>query len=127
MQESILSDEQFHDLTKQIVQSLESKSRIIPMNTLKHPKYYLKSPVYVTLEYDADTVTAGFNDIEAFSYGDTESEAIELLCEEIVMIYEDLLAENDMLGPLPREWLAYLKGIIGFRRQVAHPKSATDH
>jgi hypothetical protein len=127
MQESILSDEQFHDLTKQIVQSLELKSRIIPMNTLKHPKYYLKSPVYVTLEYDADTVIAGFNDIEAFSYGDTESEAIERLCDEIVMIYEDLLAENDMLGPLPREWLAYLQGIIGFRRQVAHPKSATDH
>lgn len=115
MQESFLSEKQCLDLTKQIVSTLESKLRIVPLNTLKNPYYRLKSIIYITLKNDGDIVIAAFNDIDAFSYGDTESEAIDELCKEIVMLYEDLTAETESLGPLPRKWLLYLKEIIECR------------
>jgi hypothetical protein len=41
------------------------------------------------LEYDGDQVIACFDDIEAFSYADTEFEAIDMLCQEIVDLYDD--------------------------------------
>ena len=115
MQESILSEKQYRDLTQQIVHSLESKSRIVPLNSLKHPNYYLKTPVFITLEYDEDAVIASFNDIEAFAFGDTESEALDRLCREIVTLCEDLVADSDALGPLPSKWLSCLREIIGCR------------
>ncbi len=113
MQEPILSEAQYVDLTKRIVRSLESRSRIIPLNTLKHPNYGLNHPVHITLEYDEDTIIASFHDIDAFAYADTESEALDQLREQIVMLYEDLAAESEALGPLPRKWLACLQEMIG--------------
>ncbi len=90
MQESILTPEQYRDLTKKILHSVDRLFRIVPLNSLKHPKYHLKAPVYINLEYEEDQVVASFDDIEAFAYAETESEAINQLGEEIVNIYEDL-------------------------------------
>jgi hypothetical protein len=112
MQESILTPKQYRDLTKNILHSVESRFRIIPLNSLKHPKYRLKAPVYINLEYDEDQVIASFDDIEAFAYAETESEAIYQLGEEIVCIYEDLEKDQDNLGPLPNKWWLYLQEII---------------
>ena len=89
--------------------------RIIPLNSLKHPKYYLKAPIYVTLEFEEDKVIASFDDIEAFSYADTASEAIDLLSDEIIQIFEDLMEDKENLGSLPRKWLQYLEEIIECR------------
>ena len=105
MQQDILTPDQYQDLTKKIIQSLETRYRILPLNSLKHPKYHLRVPVYITLEFEENEVIASFNDIEAFSHSDTESEAIEQLCEEIVQLYEELQEEKESLGPLPRKWL----------------------
>lgn len=80
-----------------------------------NPKYHLKTPVHISLEFEKDKVIASFEDIEAFSYADTASEAIDLLCEEIIQVYEDLLEEQESLGPLPRKWLRYLEEIIECR------------
>jgi hypothetical protein len=44
-------------------------------------KYHLKAPVHITLEFEDEKVIASFDDIEAFSYADTASEAIDLLCK----------------------------------------------
>ncbi len=115
MRQAVLTEQQYRDLTKQIVRSIEMKSRIVPLNTLNHPKYYLKTPVCISLEYDGDTVIAGFSDIEAFSFADTEYEAIGQLCEQIVMLFEDLASDEKALGPSPKKWLAYLREIIGCR------------
>lgn len=112
MQESILTPDQYRDLTKNILHSMESRFRIIPLNSLKHPKYRLKAPVHINLEYVEDQVVASFDDIEAFAYAETESEAINQLSEEIVSIYEDLQKDEDNLGPLPNKWWQYLKEIV---------------
>jgi len=115
MQDSILTPEQYRDLSKKIIHAVDSRYRIIPLNSLKHPKYHLKAPIYVTLEFDEDKVIASFEDIEAFSYADTGSEATDLLCDEIIQVYEDLLEDRDNLGTLPRKWLEYLEEIIECR------------
>ncbi len=58
---------------------------------------------------------ASFDDIEAFSYADTTSEAINLLSDEIIQLFEDLMEDKDNLGALPRKWLQYLEEIIECR------------
>ena len=113
MEQGILTAEQYKDLKTKIIHSLERQCRIVPLNSLKHPEYYLKSPIYITLEFFEKEVVASLDDIEAFSHADTEFEAIDQLCEEIVQIYEDITADRENLGPLPRKWLQYLEGLSG--------------
>jgi len=115
MQESILTPNQYKDLSKKIIHAVDTRYRIIPLNSLKHPKYHLKTPIHVTLEFDEDKVIASFDDIEAFSYADTVSEAIDLLCGEIIQVFEDLLEDKENLGTLPQKWLEYLEEIIECR------------
>ena len=90
MQESILTPDQYKDLSKNIINAVDTRYRIIPLNSLKNPKYHVKDPLHITLEFEEDKVIASFDDIEAFTYADTASEAIDLLCEEIIQVYEDL-------------------------------------
>ena len=115
MQESILTPEQYKDLSKTIIHTIDMKHRIVPLNSLKHPKYHLKAPIYITLEFEEDKVIASFDDIEAFAYADTPYEAIDLLCGEIVQVFEDLLEDRNNLGILPRKWLEYLEEIVECR------------
>ena len=115
MQESILTADQYKDLSKKIIHAVVTRYRIIPLNSLKHPKYRLKTPIYITLEFEKGKVIASFEDIEAFSYADTASEAIELLCEEIIQVFEDLREDKKDLGALPKKWLEYLEEIIECR------------
>jgi len=61
---------------------------------------------------EEDKVTASLDDIEAFAYADTEYEAVNLLCKEIINIYEDLKVDKKNLGILPMQWLDYLEEII---------------
>ena len=115
MDQNILTPGQYQDLARKIVHSLETRHRIIPINTLRHPKYHLKTPIYITLEHEKDQVIASFDDIEAFSYADTEFEAIDMLCQEIVDLYDDLRDDKENLGALPKKWLQYLETIIECR------------
>ena len=62
--------------------------RIIPLNSLKHPKYHLRVPVHITLEFEEDKVIASFDDIEAFSYAETNSEAINQQLYSFMRIYK---------------------------------------
>ncbi len=112
MPQSILTADQYKDLTKKIIHAVDTRYRIIPLNSLKHLKYHLRTPIHVTLEYEEDMVVASFDDIEAFSYADTASEAIDLLCGEIVQVFEDLVEDKENLGTLPQKWLEYLGEII---------------
>ena len=115
MQETILTPDQYKDLSKKIIHAVDTRYRIIPLNSLKDPKYRLKAPIHVTLEFDEDKVIANFDDIEAFSYADTASEAIDLLCGEIIQVFEELVEDRENLGTLPQRWLAYLEEIIECR------------
>jgi hypothetical protein len=115
MQQTLLTDDQYIGLTKRIIHSIEKQCRIVPLNSLKHPKYHLKFPLYITLEFEEDKVLASFDDLEAFAYADTEFEAIDRLREEVVQLYEDLQEDRENLGPLPEKWLQYLEEIIECR------------
>jgi len=115
METTVLTDKQYKSLSKKILRSLEKTYKIIPLNSLKHPNYGLKKPVYITIERDRNVVIASLDDIEAFACADTEFEAINLLCEDIVILYEDLRDSRKSLGKLPAKWLAYLDEIIGRR------------
>ena len=115
MQGGILTPDQYKDLSKKIIYAVDTKYRIVPLNSLKDPKYHLKAPIYITLEFEEDKVIASFEDIEAFSYADTTSEAIDLLSSEIIQIFEDLMEDKEDLGSLPKKWLQCLEEIIECR------------
>ena len=120
MQERILTPDQYKDLSKKIIHAVDTRYRIIPLNSLKDPKYHLKAPIHITLKFEDDNVIASFDDIEAFSYADTASEALDQLCEEIMQIYEELLEDQDNLGPLPNKWFQYLEDIIECRKRRSY-------
>lgn len=84
----------------------------MPLNSLKKSGYTISRPIYITVETDGEAVIASLDDIEAFSYADTEFEAINGLCEEIIMLYEDMRKNRENLGILPQKWLAYLEEVI---------------
>jgi len=98
MEAEILNDSQLRTLSRKLLRSIEKHYRIIPVNSLKHRKYSLRKPILITVEYDANVFIAALDDIEAFSYADTEYEAINGLCEEIVSLYEDLHSDSENLG-----------------------------
>jgi type I restriction-modification system DNA methylase subunit len=112
VQTDILTTEQYRDFSKNLIKAVEGRCRIVPMNSLKKSGYTLNQPIYITIETDEDTVIASLDDIEAFAYADTEFEAINGLCEEIVSLYEDLRENRNNLGILPEKWLGYLDSVI---------------
>lgn len=97
---------------KKILKKIESNFKIIPLNSLRNEKYSLKYPIYITIEYEKDNVIASFDDVEAFAYSDNEFEAVDMLCKEIVVLYEDLEDNGANLGPLPQQWFSILKNFI---------------
>ena len=118
MQTEILTSEQYRDISRNLIKAVEGRCRIVPINSLKKSGYTLNQPIYITIETDEDTVIASLDDIEAFAYADTEFEAINGLCDEIVTLYEDLRANRGNLGILPEKWLGYLDAIITKRRSA---------
>ncbi|TVQ96683.1 MAG: hypothetical protein EA399_15365 [Desulfovibrionales bacterium] len=115
MEQAILTQEQFVSLSRQILHELASRFRIIPLNDLSDPRYRLQMPLLITLEFDDGQVVASLDEIEAFAHAETEYEAIALLCAEIVHLYEELVLDDQPLGPLPQKWRHYLKGVIQCR------------
>jgi len=111
MQTEVFSKKQYKEFTKELIRSFE-KRKIIPLNTLKNDHYILEKPLYITLEIEDGVVIASLDDIEAFSYADTEYEAINKLSEEIVNLYKDLKEDRENLGPLPQKWLEFLEEVI---------------
>ncbi|MFH1974956.1 MAG: hypothetical protein ABIJ52_05255 [Pseudomonadota bacterium] len=112
MQTETLTNEQYRDFSKNLIKAVEGRCRIVPINSLKNSSYTLNQPIYISIETDGNTVIASLDDIEAFAYADTEFEAVNDLCDEIVTLYEDLRANRDNLGILPKKWLGYLDSVI---------------
>jgi len=112
VQTDILTNEQYRDFSKNLIKAVEGRCRIVPINSLKKSGYTLNRPIYISIETDEDTVIASLDDIEAFAYADTEFEAINGLCDEIVELYKDLRANRNNLGILPEKWLGYLDSVI---------------
>ncbi len=110
--QTILTDKQYNLLSRKILNKIEKNYKVLPINSLKHPNYVLRKPLYITIEMDKNSVISSLDEIEAFAYADTEFEAINLLCDEIIALYEDLKNDRTNLGKLPAKWLAYLEEFI---------------
>jgi len=80
---------------------------------LGHEEYSLRWPIAVVIEeYDEETV-ARLPEVEAFASAATEAEALALLKEDMIDLYEDLTSTpEDQLGTLPRQWRAVLSRLI---------------
>lgn len=115
MEQAVLTQEQYTNLSKRILHELASRCRIVPLNDLPDPRYRLRMPLLICLENDEGQVIASLDEIEAFAHAETEYEAIELLCAEIVQLYEELATDDQPLGLLPKKWKRYLEGVIQCR------------
>jgi hypothetical protein len=80
---------------------------------LGHEGYSLRCPITVIIEeYDEETV-ARLPEVEAFASAATEPEALALLKEDIIRLYEDLISTpEEQLGTLPWQWRAALLRLI---------------
>jgi hypothetical protein len=112
VQTELLTEEQYRDFSRNLIRAVESRGRNLPLNSLKKSGYTLNKPIYITIETDRDAIIASLDDIEAFACADTEFEAVDALCEEIVALYVDLRKNRDNLGVLPQKWLAFLDDVI---------------
>jgi type I restriction-modification system DNA methylase subunit len=108
----VLTDEQYKNISRNLIKAVEGRCRIVPLNSLKKSGYTLNKPIYITVETDGSAFIASLDDIESFNYADTEFEAINGLCEEISVLYEDLRKNRENLGILPQKWLEYLNEAI---------------
>jgi len=107
-----MKSEEIAFYAREILKKIETNYRIIPINSLRNKQYSLKSPIYITIEYEDEHVIASFDDVEAFGYADNEFEAVDLLCKEIVILHEDLKKNKESLGVLPQKWLSILENFI---------------
>jgi hypothetical protein len=112
LQTELLTEEQYRNFSRNLMKAVESRCRIVPLNSLKTAEYILKRPILITIETEGETIIASLDDIEAFACADNEFEAVNALCEEIVTLYEDLKKDQDRLGILPKKWLAFLDEVI---------------
>lgn len=95
----------------------ELRTRPIVRNTdlweLNSGKYRLTYPINIVIEEYPDETIARWPEVEAFGSGATEAEAIAVLKQDIVSLFEDLVASSDdELGRLPQGWKRILQRII---------------
>lgn len=85
----------------------------VTIHDLNSDSLILRQPICVNVEeYDDETI-ARFPEVEVYASADTESEAIVLLKQEIVGLYEDLLGHaGKTLGRDPTRWLKLLRTLI---------------
>ncbi len=95
----------------------ELRTRPIVRNTnlweLNSEKYRLAHPINVVIEEYPDEIAARWPEVEAFGSGTTEAEAIAILKQDIVSLFEGLIASSDdELGKLPQGWKRILLRFI---------------
>ena len=93
---------------------ISASLKIVPFQQLRDERYVLLRPIWITLEYGTEVVTATCYDASAmFGHGDTEIEAIEDLCNALIQCYEDLSSDSDdKLGPLAKQLKNYLQTLV---------------
>jgi len=98
--------------SREIVNEIRDDFKIVPVNSLKSMAYTLTKPLLILIEKENDQYIASLDDIEAFHTADTEYEAVNGLCDEIIQLYEDLSESGSKLGPLPEKWLIFLRDYL---------------
>ncbi len=52
MEGQILTKDQYRELSRTLINNIEKNYKILPLNSLKHDKYILRRPFYITIEED---------------------------------------------------------------------------
>ena len=115
--ENHISSQDIKTALKEAVSSIE-RFHTVMIEDLKDDNLRLLKPIPVFIEYDRETVIANYYDTESFGYGDSEYEALNDLCRELVQTYNDLEEDKDNLGILPSKWRRHLQTVIGQREDV---------
>lgn len=87
-------------------------SKPLLLYSLHHPVLFLKTPIAVSLEYDADQVIAYAHDLEVFGYGETEREALNDLRRTVCDLYHELQEHQDTLSGEAKAIWEYLSQIV---------------
>ncbi|MBL7064092.1 MAG: hypothetical protein ISS49_07765 [Anaerolineae bacterium] len=117
-----LSDVVKYGLRRALADSAKAQeSRVVPIQDLRTSTLTLKSPLYVTVEYNG-VVVVNSNDLDIFGYGDIEDKAIGDFCACVVETYWALKEEQDNLGPhLARIW-RYLSKWVEEQSTLSKPQ-----
>jgi uncharacterized coiled-coil DUF342 family protein len=97
-----------------ITEDLEdySKTYNATIYDLNNPKYSLTIPIQAVIIEDEDDTVARIPELNLYATGDTDSEAIYELKQELVQLYEELNSAESKLGPLPESWLNTINKLI---------------
>ena len=79
---------------------------------LNNPKYRITTPIQILIIDDDEDIVARMPELNIYASGDTDTEAIYELKQEIIRLYEDLNNSENKLGPLPESWLNTLNKLI---------------
>ncbi|MEM4414244.1 MAG: hypothetical protein QXD59_08210 [Candidatus Caldarchaeum sp.] len=90
-------------------------SKPLLLYSLRHPGLFLKAPLALSLEYEANQVIAYAHDLEVFGYGGTESEALNDLRRTVCDLYYELQDHQDTLEGEAQAIWEYLSQIIRSR------------
>lgn len=91
--------------------------KTIAIYDLDSDRYSLNFPLNIELEIYEEEVIARFSELELWSSGSNESEAIMGFKEQLVCMTDDLLGferDGKKLGKLPKMWLNTIKKIIKY-------------
>lgn len=83
------------------------------IDTLINFNYTLKKPIKVKIIKSTSGVIGDIEELELYSFGDSEFEVLRELNEEVVSLFEDLTEiGNKNLGKYPRKWKSILNQYI---------------
>jgi len=87
-------------------------TKLLAVHSVGSEKYGLRKPLLVTVEHYADEVVARLPDFDIYASAESEADALALLRQDVVELYDDLLQSEAVLGGLPASWLRDLRDYI---------------
>lgn len=87
-----------------------SDGSVIGISDLGSDKYYLRSPIFITLRQEEDDeYIVSFGEAEISRSGETAKEALDWLKSSLVELYELFKKQHSQLGLLPQKQLRTLE------------------
>ena len=86
-----------------------SKKKSISLFDLESSKYKIIAPIDVKIEIDKTEISGSVQKLGLYAFGETESEVISEIQEDIIDLFEELSElSSAQLGLKPRNWKDFL-------------------